>query len=206
MRNLIPSILGLATVMLFLAAILFLANPLTLTNNNEKSNIEPVTASSELPDTEESTELTDTEESEPVADTDIIPIVDESSELPIAENYDEILSSGEEMEYRQEIADEVSSSLPQEYINPNALAGREHILTEADFDCYDDYFDWYIANQDRPFDIDGYFTDVPDYEPIIDPNTNVIVVEGIAFDHEGTVLSKEEAEQIEVETEGEYNE
>ena len=197
MRNFIPSILGLTTVMLFLAAILFLANPLTLINNNEKSNIEPVTAGSELPDTEET---------EPVADTDIIPVVDESSELPIAENYDEILSSGEEMEYRQEIADEVSASLPQEYINPNALAGREHVLTEADFDCYDDYMEWFVVNQDRPFDIDGYFTDVPDYEPIIDPNANIIVVEGIAFDHEGTVLSKEEAEQIDVETEGEYNE
>lgn len=197
MKNFIPSILGLATVMLFLAAILFLANPLALTNNNEKSNIEPFTAGSEIPDTEES---------EPIADTDIIPIVDENSELPIAENYDEILSSNEEMEYRQEIANEVSAELPQEYINPNALAGREHVLTEADFDCYDDYMEWFVANQDRPFDIDGYFTDVPDYEPIIDPNTNIIVVEGIAFDHEGTVLSKEEAEQIDVETEGEYYE
>lgn len=200
MRNLIPSILGLTTVFLLVAGIFIGAS----TFNSESQTKYVSDDGEQITDipTEESVVTEDGEHNTEA----IVPTTENPEDLEIAENYDEILANSEEMEYRQEIANEVSAELPHEYINPNALAGREHVLTETDFDCYDEYMEWYIANQDRPFDIDGYFTDVPDYEPIIDPNANIIVVEGIAFDHEGTVLSKEEAEQIDVETEGEYNE
>ena len=178
------SILGLATVLLLVGGIGFGVVKAKGTNGNT------------VYDDAEIIEIAEADEDSEVVEVPEIEL-EEGETIALADNYDEILADEEVMAGYQEVAKELAEQIPDEYVNPNAAAGREKRKTLEDFDgdvmAYNEYLQ---ANSGRPFDIDGYYTDVEGYETIIDPETYIIDVEGILFDNEGNVLSKEEAENI----------
>lgn len=190
-RNVLGSILGLATVLLLVGGIGFGVAKAKGTND----------AYTPFDDGEEIVEEVVAEEESEVVDVESEEHHDHCCEaegeavIYVAENYDEVIQDAEEMEGRLEVAKEVAKEMPHEYINPNAIAGRERALGPEDFDNLMDYEQYRMANCDRPRDIDGYYMDVEGYEPIIDPSNEMFVVGDVVFDHNGDVMTKEELEE-----------